>query len=545
MRPSLHLPLGYGIVCGLIFPLMISSTYLQALSLSHGAGDSFGLMFFAAYALTMLVHAVTFGIGTLRCTRSRRMTGSATPGINRATPAAPVRPSGPFASGQCRAPSPQSVAKRQNTLRDSPQRRATLLRLTCGLASAFLGNALMLARQLGLFDLGLPQTVAMALLIGVGLASAELAWLERLSCQHATAVHARIVACAFLVGAAIAVIIFVATGPVELCSALALLVVALLLATVRSDAQTAPLGTPGSPSPQPGEQGQSVATARFVKATLCLIVFAFVFGAVSQANAFAERSAALTELQAISGIVIAALLALLMTRRSSARQARTDLYSVLFPIVAVTLVALPFVTSPVVLTVAVTLVFVAFYLIGIHVRGEVASLSTGSPTQRTALASLALGLGAISVLAGVLMGAAALSTSNPSVGLAAVSLVSLFVLSMSPTITRLIEQHFGKATAHVTTQDATPADQSRPKDPAANAGARVQAFAEAHDLTQREAEVLALICQGRTRAYIAEELGISPNTVKGYIHAVYQKAGVSDKQDLIDRVEAWDTPAAR
>ena len=59
---ALHVPKGripaliiaYGFTCGLIFPLMISSTYLKELSLSHGAGDSFGLLFFVFYALTML-----------------------------------------------------------------------------------------------------------------------------------------------------------------------------------------------------------------------------------------------------------------------------------------------------------------------------------------------------------------------------------------------------------------------------------------------------------------------------------------------------------
>mgnify|MGYP002241151849 FL=1 len=41
----------------------------------------------------------------------------------------------------------------------------------------------------------------------------------------------------------------------------------------------------------------------------------------------------------------------------------------------------------------------------------------------------------------------------------------------------------------------------------------------------------------RTRTYIADELGLSPNTIKGYIHNVYQKSSAVDKQDLLDRVE--------
>ena len=39
--------------------------------------------------------------------------------------------------------------------------------------------------------------------------------------------------------------------------------------------------------------------------------------------------------------------------------------------------------------------------------------------------------------------------------------------------------------------------------------------------------------------FIADELGLSPNTVKGYIRNVYQKSGSVDKQDLLDRVELF------
>ena len=64
-------------------------------------------------------------------------------------------------------------------------------------------------------------------------------------------------------------------------------------------------------------------------------------------------------------------------------------------------------------------------------------------------------------------------------------------------------------------------------------------FAEHHGLTPREADVLVLLAQGRTRTYIAAELDLSPNTVKGYIRNIYQKSDARDKQDLLDRVELF------
>ena len=62
---------GYGIVCGLTFPLMISSTFLQEMSLSHGAGDAFGALFFLAYALTMAGTALAYALRRKPTRRAR------------------------------------------------------------------------------------------------------------------------------------------------------------------------------------------------------------------------------------------------------------------------------------------------------------------------------------------------------------------------------------------------------------------------------------------------------------------------------------------
>lgn len=59
-----------------------------------------------------------------------------------------------------------------------------------------------------------------------------------------------------------------------------------------------------------------------------------------------------------------------------------------------------------------------------------------------------------------------------------------------------------------------------------------------HDLglTEREEDVMVLLCQGRTKAYIAETLHISENTVKSYARNVYAKLGVHTINELINLV---------
>ena len=66
---------------------------------------------------------------------------------------------------------------------------------------------------------------------------------------------------------------------------------------------------------------------------------------------------------------------------------------------------------------------------------------------------------------------------------------------------------------------------------------RCAELAEAHSLTPRESEVLALLARGRNAAYIQENLTLSRNTVKSYVARVYSKLDVHSHQELIDLVE--------
>ncbi|MDO4442861.1 MAG: LuxR C-terminal-related transcriptional regulator [Slackia sp.] len=53
-------------------------------------------------------------------------------------------------------------------------------------------------------------------------------------------------------------------------------------------------------------------------------------------------------------------------------------------------------------------------------------------------------------------------------------------------------------------------------------------------LTGRETEVLGHLARGRTNTRIAEDLCISPATVRGHIRHIYTKLDVHDRQELID-----------
>ena len=166
---------GYGVTCGLVFPLMVQSVFLHEIGLAHGAGESFGLLFFIAYSVTMLVCAAFFGLAA--------------------------------GSGNGRMP------------------------LLIGLAAAFAGNALMLAHSFGLVADGWPYAIAAASLIGCGLALSELGWARTCSaaCNGRPMMLSRAVSGSYLAGTAVSAVVFALSGAYDLVFALLVIAVSAAL----------------------------------------------------------------------------------------------------------------------------------------------------------------------------------------------------------------------------------------------------------------------------------------------------------------------------
>lgn len=61
-----------------------------------------------------------------------------------------------------------------------------------------------------------------------------------------------------------------------------------------------------------------------------------------------------------------------------------------------------------------------------------------------------------------------------------------------------------------------------------------------YGLTNREAEILRMLLEGRSRPYIRDTLYVSISTVDTHVRHIYAKAGVHNKQDLIDLSRACE-----
>lgn len=126
--------------------------------------------------------------------------------------------------------------------------------------------------------------------------------------------------------------------------------------------------------------------------------------------------------------------------------------------------------------------------------------------------------------------------SYAGMNLASVTLVAVSILFISHafvlTELDLVRVGIGEVGAHTGAEEAEAGDScDEPCD-------SCELIIAKYGLTPRESDVLPLLLQGRTISRIQEALYISAGTVSTHIRHIYQKTGVSDRQALIDLVEA-------
>ena len=66
---------------------------------------------------------------------------------------------------------------------------------------------------------------------------------------------------------------------------------------------------------------------------------------------------------------------------------------------------------------------------------------------------------------------------------------------------------------------------------------KIGSFSEANGLSPREAEILIEFAHGRSASHIGSRFFISEHTVKTHLRRIYSKAGVHNRQDLLDLIE--------
>lgn len=104
-----------------------------------------------------------------------------------------------------------------------------------------------------------------------------------------------------------------------------------------------------------------------------------------------------------------------------------------------------------------------------------------------------------------------LKTAFPAEIVEAVQILAQGGAPMTPSIARKVVQHF-----HVRSRDRHPSD--------------------SFGLSEREHDILDLLCKGRANKDIAKDLGIAPHTVNTHLKNIYRKLHVSSRTEAVARV---------
>lgn len=271
-----------------------------------------------------------------------------------------------------------------------------------------------------------------------------------------------------------------------------------------------------------GDASPSILPWRMIS-VLSMVSFLASFFGVLDGGAISEDPLVI----AFSSAVLFCLLYLAMLLRRASRPGIKVAYLLLIPLTTLALLL-------VMLDGRATVISLGLLMGGAFLLHVVIWVQLARTSVQEGLAPLvAFGIGGILVTALQLLGrlsgwVAATSGLAAHDGTSAFALVSVLVLSIS-TALLLYGGDEKPAVSEFSASDAGEKDQDFDDD--------IECFAERHGLTEREREVFGYFVRGRNIPYVAEKLFVTSGTVKSHSNHIFQKTGVSSRQQLLDLFE--------
>lgn len=269
---------------------------------------------------------------------------------------------------------------------------------------------------------------------------------------------------------------------------------------------------------------------------LGLALFCFMAGLMTKASG--QQSVSFAETQAISIVASAACIAILALPVLLVREpsAVDRMYGLALPLSATGFLLLPVFGS------AAPGVVNAFAQCGSMMASMVvwcmaARRSHAAPGNAAALYAGIFGLATFAELCGLAAGGSGLSFfSQEETPSTAVALASLYLLSCCSLFVLRMQGSGSQARpseGRIEGKAGEPDSSAGPSD----RNAACERLACRNRLTPKEAEVLALLAQGRTVRSISERLVVSENTTKSHIKSIYQKLGVHSRSEVLELVD--------
>ncbi len=256
-----------------------------------------------------------------------------------------------------------------------------------------------------------------------------------------------------------------------------------------------------------------------------VLVFPLLYGFTAQLCDMAEVGNGLFDVATEGvGIAFLAVAALVGSLRKKAIDPET-LFAIVLPVFATAMLFLPLFWGDEVF-VAGFVMKCGFLIYTSLMWTCVCAAADGNPSSSYLYFGMAIGSYHLAIMVGRLLAGfigAFPPFSNATVAL--VSLVAIWLLSMA-SLAMLLMHRFGGRPGRGRNGDVRDGGEGA-----------FEEFARHYGLSDREAAVCREFAHGRTVGYIADQLVVSPETVKTHLKRAYGKTGCHSRQDLIDAIE--------
>lgn len=260
--------------------------------------------------------------------------------------------------------------------------------------------------------------------------------------------------------------------------------------------------------------------SRLWRSILCVSLFGFVWELITSL-ALIDSSAQREFGHALSLTQLIGMIALLVCWvKWHDKMVLTDVYQVLFPLMATGFLLMPFLGG--VYTIALMLCScIAFGVVSVFMQITCIQEHKESGVDPMVILGFFAGPVYLFMVAGYVVGHFAIDAEG-GIGTSQLLVVAMSVVYAFSLVFFTVKVKTKRLASSVAQSETSSLDE------------RCSALAHAHGLTKREAEVLILLAKGRDLPYISEELFISKNTVRTHMKGIYRKLGIHSKQELLD-----------
>lgn len=266
---------------------------------------------------------------------------------------------------------------------------------------------------------------------------------------------------------------------------------------------------------------------------LCVAAIGFVVAITRTLALSRSASTDLVGIVALAGVSVAAILLAVVWFTLKHPFSLSAFYRVVFPVIATTLLALPFLSDRWAMLIS-ALVYLVFSIVSSLIMFSGIQIAHRTDTDPLLMFGILAGVMYVSLGIGTVVGASQYADTGTT-GVALVALLSVYFLSMG-----VIAMQNKRLNGEVDMGDDAKLVAMDELATGADAPLLLQRctqLAHRYELSAREVDVLELLVRGRDVPYIAKSLFISENTVRYHSKNIYRKLDVHNKQELLTLFE--------